>query len=213
MPSQAATMPSSPSQAQAERAISMKARPCVEVSSWRSREGTNAAASSAISRKAIASCADAVRCACARNTASQKPGPSPSIAASQSRNDAASVMSPASTAHSMPLEYENAPTGKDGDSQVISRYSAAASSAFIPLPASAGAGSLVIMSMGVIVVVMIVVAMFVVVMVVAMMMVITVVIVIIMMMVAMIMLGMIMSRLRIRATLGIERRFNFDDAR
>ena len=30
--------------------------------------------------------------------------PSPSIAASQSRSDAASVMSPASTAHSMPLE-------------------------------------------------------------------------------------------------------------
>ena len=32
------------------RAISMKARPCVVVSSWRSREGTKAAASSAISR-------------------------------------------------------------------------------------------------------------------------------------------------------------------
>ena len=97
-------MPSSPSQAQAERAISMKARPCVVVSSWRSREGTKAAASSAISRKATSSRADAARCACARNTASQKPEPSASIAASQSRSDAASVISPASTAHSMPLE-------------------------------------------------------------------------------------------------------------
>ena len=76
------------------------------------------------------------------------------------------------------------------------------------------------MSMGVIVVVMIVVAVFVVVMVV----VITVVIVIAVMMVgtiimmmmavvAVIMRGMIMSRLRIRPALGIERRLDLDDAR
>ena len=35
--------------------MSMKARPCAEVSSWRSREGTKAAASSAISLKAASS--------------------------------------------------------------------------------------------------------------------------------------------------------------
>ena len=73
------------------------------------------------------------------------------------------------------------------------------------------------MSMGVIVVVMIVVAMLVVVMVVVMivitmMMVITVVIVIAVV-VAMIMRGMIVSRLRIRPALGIERRLDLDDAR
>ena len=55
--------------------------------------------------------------------------------------------------------------------------------------------------------VMIVVAMFVVVMVIIMMIVITVVIV------AMIMRGMIMGRLRVRPTLGIERRLDLDDAR
>src|SRR6185503_4521381 len=106
------------------------------------------------------------------------------------------------------------------------RYSAAASSAFIPLPASAGAGSLVVMSMGVIVVVMIVVAMLVVVMVVVItvVMVITVVIVIAVMrvgmiimvmigVVAVIMRGMIVRRLRISAALGIERRIDLDDAR
>src|SRR5207247_1317203 len=91
----------------------------------------------------------------------------------------------------------------DGDSQVISRYSAAASSAFIPLLASAGAGLLVVMSMGVIVVVMIVVAMFVVVMV----------IVIAVVMVAMVVRGMIMGCLRVRPALRIERRLDLDDAR
>src|SRR3954468_833491 len=126
-PSQQAIIRSSPSQFQAARAISAKARPCAEVSSWRSREGTKAAASSAISRNAASSHGAAARYACARNTPSQNPDPSASFAASQSRNEAASPISPASTAHSMPLEYENAPTGKDGDSQVISRYSAAAS--------------------------------------------------------------------------------------
>ena len=39
---------SSPSQFHAARAISMNARPCADVSSWRSREGTKAAASSAM---------------------------------------------------------------------------------------------------------------------------------------------------------------------
>jgi hypothetical protein len=82
----------------------MKARPCVVVSSWRSREGTKAAASSAISRNAASSCRETARCTCAKNTPSQNPEPSASIAASQPRNEAASVMSPASTAHSMPLE-------------------------------------------------------------------------------------------------------------
>jgi hypothetical protein len=69
--------------------------------------------------------------------------------------------------------------------------------------------------MGVIVVMMIVVAMLVVVMVVAMvvMIVIAMVIVIVITVVAMIMRGMIMSRLRIRTALGIERRLDLDDAR
>ena len=74
------------------------------VSSWRSREGTKAAASSATSRKARSSRDDAARWAWARNTPSQNPLPSASIAASQSRREAASPISPASTAHSMPLE-------------------------------------------------------------------------------------------------------------
>lgn len=52
----------------------------------------------------------------------------------------------------MPLEYENAPTGKAGDNQVISRYSAAPSSADKADNGSNVAGSaalLVIMRMGV----------------------------------------------------------------
>ena len=36
-------------------------------------------------------------------------------------SDGASLMSPASTAHSIPLEYEKAPTGNDGESQAINR--------------------------------------------------------------------------------------------
>src|SRR5260370_4051300 len=130
-PSQQETIRSSPSQFHAARAMSISARPCAEVSSWRSREGAKAEASSAMSRRPALSRDDEARYACARNTPSQNPGPCPSIAASQSRNDAASTISPASTAHSMPLEQENAPTGKDGDSQVINRYSAAASLSFI----------------------------------------------------------------------------------
>jgi hypothetical protein len=51
-------------------------------------------------------------------------------------------ISPASTAHSIPLEYENAPTGKDGDSQVISRYSAAASPSFMAYRSSIGCAAL-----------------------------------------------------------------------
>ena len=47
----------------------------------------------------------------AKNTQSQKPPPSAIITVSQCCSDTASVMSPASTAHSIPLEYENAPTG------------------------------------------------------------------------------------------------------
>ena len=73
----------------------------LELALARRHEG---AASSAISRKPRSSCEEAARCACARNTPSQKPEPSASIAASQSRSEAASAMSPASTAHSMPLE-------------------------------------------------------------------------------------------------------------
>jgi hypothetical protein len=57
-----------------------------------------------MSRKRASSCIDAARCVCTKNTASQNPGPSASIAASQSRKDAPSEISPASTAHSMPLE-------------------------------------------------------------------------------------------------------------
>src|SRR6266705_1072687 len=104
---------SSPSQFHAARAISMNARPCADVSSWRSRDGTKAAASSAMPANAASSHDVAARCACARKTPSQNPAPSASIDASQSRNDAASPISPASTAHSMPLEYDNAPTGND----------------------------------------------------------------------------------------------------
>ena len=44
------------------------------------------------------------RWAWAKKTASQKPPPSASITASQSLSVSASLMSPASTAHSMPLE-------------------------------------------------------------------------------------------------------------
>jgi hypothetical protein len=70
------------------------------------------------------------------------------------------------------------------------------------------------MSMGVIVVVMIVVAMLVVVMVIviAMMMVVRVIIMVMMAVVAMIVRDMIVSRLRIRPALGIERRLDLDDA-
>ncbi len=46
----------------------------------------------------------AARCACANSTASQKPPPSASMTASQAFSVSASLMSPASTAHSMPLE-------------------------------------------------------------------------------------------------------------
>jgi hypothetical protein len=50
----------------------------------------------------------------------------------------------------MPLEYENAPTGNAGDSQVISRYSAAASPSDISRLASGCSGLVVVMSMGMI---------------------------------------------------------------
>jgi hypothetical protein len=40
---------------------------------------------------------------------------------SQDFNVSAFVMSLVSTAHSIPLEYENAPTGNDGDSHAIRR--------------------------------------------------------------------------------------------
>ena len=85
--------------------MSMKARPCVVVSSWRSREGTKAAASSAISRKRgiVPRGCGAMRLR-QKHARRKSPSRPPSIAASQSRSEAASVMSPASTAHSMPLE-------------------------------------------------------------------------------------------------------------
>jgi len=66
----------------------------------------------------------AARCAWARKTPSQNPEPSVSIAASQSRNDAASPISPASTPTRSRWNRKNAPTGNDGDSHVINRYSA-----------------------------------------------------------------------------------------
>src|SRR5258708_15453590 len=172
-----------------------------------------------MSRSPLSSRDDAARCACARKTPSQNPGPSASIEISQSRKDAASPISPASTAHSMPLEYEKAPTGNDGDSQVISRYSAAASLSCIPLrPSGAGAaaslavssimasarttarrrgraGLLVVMSMGM-AVVMVVIAMLVMVMTVVMMMVIVVVLTGVIM--ARVVMGMIMRRVVVR---------------
>src|SRR5665213_307023 len=240
-PSQAETIGSRPAPFHAARAISMKARPCVEVSSWRSREGTKAAASSAISRKPAWSGRDAARCACARNTPSQNPAPSASIDANQSRKLAASTISPASTAHSMPLEYENAPTGNAGDSHVISRYSAAASLSFNPTRSGAGCagsspartvarrcgaagGLFVVMSMGM-TVMMVVVAMLVMVMVVAM------IVRVIMRSVIVARMGVgvtrrvgialgasVARRMRvpaagIGAAFGIERRLDLDDAR
>src|SRR4051794_13141250 len=57
-------------------------------------------------------------------------------------------MSPASTAHSRPLEYEKPPTGKEGDSQVMSRYSAAASLFVMQSEFTTASGSFTVMSMG-----------------------------------------------------------------
>jgi hypothetical protein len=113
----------------------------------------------------------------------------------------------------MPLEYEKAPTGKDGDNQVISRYSAAASFACIalrlsgvraassltaPTPARrrGRVGLLVVMSMGM-AVVMVVTTMLVMVMMVVMMMII-VVVVMICVIVAGVIMRMIVRRVVVR---------------
>ena len=63
-----------------------------------------AAANSATARKPASSFAAMARWAWTKNTASQKPEPSPIMTASQARSVSASLMSPASTAHSMPDE-------------------------------------------------------------------------------------------------------------
>src|ERR1700721_2888657 len=190
-----------------------------------------------MSRSASSSRHDAARCAYARKTPSQNPEPSASIETSQSRKDAASPISPASTAHSMPLEYEKAPTGKDGDNQVISRYSAAASFACIvlrrsgvraassltaPTPARrrGRVGLLVVMSMGM-AVVMVVTTMLVMVMMVVMMMIIVVVVM------TCVIMGIVVRRVVVRfacrrvcvattvigAPFGIEWRLDLDHAR
>src|SRR5579871_3763859 len=119
--SQAAISRSSDSQFHAARAISMNALPCAVVSRCRSRDVTKADASSAMSASNALSLDNAARYVCVRKIASQSPAPSASMDESQCCKDAALVMSPASTAHSMPLEYENAPTGNDGESHVINR--------------------------------------------------------------------------------------------
>jgi hypothetical protein len=74
------------------------------VSRCRSFDGAKAQASSATARSAASSRAVAARWACARKTASQKPPPWAITTVSHSRSVAASPMSPASTAHSMPPE-------------------------------------------------------------------------------------------------------------
>src|SRR5438552_6970626 len=206
------------SQLHAARAISTKARPCAEVSNCRSRDVTKAAASSAMSRRAASSSASAARCACARNTPSQNPEPSASIAPSQSRNDAASVMSPASTAHSMPLEYEKAPTGNDGDSHVISRYNAAASRSVIPPLVAAGSGLFVVMSMRV-AVMMLVLAMLIMMMVMAVIVRMTMRIILARVILArMVVMRVVIVRMAVTgggigAAFGIERRLDLDHAR
>jgi hypothetical protein len=71
----------------------------------------NAAASSAIAVSTWSSPSQAARWVWAKNAASQNTLPWEIMVASQRHRVSASAMSPASTAHSMPPEYANAPTG------------------------------------------------------------------------------------------------------
>ncbi len=64
------------------------------------------------------------RCAWRSRIASLRAAPCASRSASQSRSVSPSVMSPASTAHSMPVRIGEAPVGKAGDSQASRRSSA-----------------------------------------------------------------------------------------
>ena len=145
---------SSPSHAQAARAMSMKARPWVVVSSWRSREGTKAAASSAISRNAASSRDDAARCECARKTPSQNPGSigqhgRKPVAQGPGIDDVASFHRPFDAAGIGKRAHRKG--RRQPGHQPVQRRRLAF---LIALRASAGAGSIVVMSMGVIVVVM-----------------------------------------------------------
>src|SRR5262249_902616 len=124
------------------------------------------------------------------------------------------------------------PTGKDGDSHVISRYSAASSASVIPRLASTGGGSFVVMSMGmavmsmattIVMVVMVAMIMMVMMIAVRVMMILMMVLAMIMgvrMIMCMILAGVavLLMRMSVRrtgigATFRIERRLDLDDAR
>ena len=96
---------SSAAHGQAARVASTKARPCAVVSRWRSFEGAKRRGKFGDRAQRRDRPRRPARDGRARrSTASQKPPPSAITTASQRRRVSASLMSPASTAHSMPLE-------------------------------------------------------------------------------------------------------------